>query len=250
MQKITDILGVGIVNLSASELRAQIMDFAVVGKAKIVLYVNANSINLAVKDANFRKMLNSADILHADGWGVILASHMVKGQLKERIVITDFFVDFCEELSKEKMSLYLLGGQPGIAEQAKLRLQQGNPALNIVGQSHGYFKPEDNEKVIAEINNCRPDILIVGMGTPKQEKWIYDNRNRLNVPLCWAVGGLFDFISGNLKRAPKLLCDWHLEWLFRLLQEPKRLWKRYLISSPLFLIRVFRYSGYKNRNLN
>ena len=166
----------------------------------------------------------------------------MKTPLIEKIVVTDLFIDFCEELAKMRLSIYFLGSKPGVALEAKTKLQQIIPSLNIVGVGHGYFDEENEQEVVDEINNCRPDILVVGMGTPKQEAWIYYNRKRLNVPLCWSVGGLFDLISGRIKRAPIWMRKYHLEWLNRLLQEPRRFWKRYLLGNPLFFIRILKVS--------
>lgn len=129
----------------------------------------------------------------------------------------------------------------GSTEKVKEKLQQKIPSLNIVGEYHGYFDKENNKEIVNKINNCRPNILLVGMGTPKQEEWIYQNHYHLNVSLCWAVGGLFDFISGKIKRAPLWMLHCHLEWLYRLCQEPKRLWKRYIVGNLKFIYRVLKF---------
>lgn len=236
-----DILGVRVDNLTVGEFKEDIIDFATSKRPKTIMYANANNINITQKDKGYQEIINSADILHSDGWGIVWASKFLGTPLKEKIVVTDFFVDFCEELAKKKIRLYLLGGKPGVTEKAKEKLQQKIPSLNIVGEHHGYFYREDDKEIVNKINNCRPNILLVGMGTPKQEEWTYYNRNRLNVSLCWAVGGLFDFISGRIKRAPLWMLHCHLEWLGRLYQEPKRLWRRYLIGNSVFIFRVLKF---------
>jgi len=238
MRKKVNILDVRVDNLTVEELEAGIMDFAASKGVKVVMYANANSINLAKRDVKFREILNSADILHSDGWGVIWASRFFKTPLKEKIVVTDFFVDFCEKLAKRGLNIYLLGGKPGVAEKAKARLRQAAPSLNIVGENHGYFDEKHDKELVNKINDSRPDILIVGMGTSRQEKWIYRNRHHLQASLCWAVGGLLDFISGEIKRAPAWMCNTNLEWLYRLYREPQRLWKRYLMGNLIFTLRV------------
>lgn len=242
MDKRNGILGINIANLTAKELKARIIDFATSHKQRIILYANVNSINLAQKDNEFRNILNSADLLHCDGWGVVWGSRVLKVPLKEKIVVTDFFVKFCEELAERKVSLYFLGGKVGAVEKAKEKLQQEIPLLHVAGLSHGYFDEKDEARIVNDINNSRADILVVGMGTPKQEGWIYRNQHRLNVSLCWAVGGLFDFISGGIKRAPSWMLHCHLEWLYRLFREPKRLWRRYLEGNMIFVYRILKIS--------
>jgi N-acetylglucosaminyldiphosphoundecaprenol N-acetyl-beta-D-mannosaminyltransferase len=221
-------------------LRENIVDFAISNSPKTVMYVNANGINLAQRDNKFIDILNFADCLHSDGWGVVWASRILGAPLREKIVVTDFFIDFCEELSRRKISMYFLGGRPGVSKKAKEKLQQKIPSLIILGEYHGYFDIGDDEMIIDEINNCKPNILVIGMGTPRQEKWLYCNRHRLKVSLCWSVGGLFDFVSGDIKRAPIWMLNCHLEWLFRLLQEPGRFWKRYMVGNLIFAYRVFK----------
>jgi N-acetylglucosaminyldiphosphoundecaprenol N-acetyl-beta-D-mannosaminyltransferase len=137
--------------------------------------------------------------------------------------------------------MYFLGGKPGVAQKARQKLQARIPALTITGECQGYFDIGAEERIIEKINNAKPDILVVGMGTSKQEKWIYRNRHRLNVPLCWAVGAVFDFISVRIERAPYWMRKINLEWLYRLYREPKRLWKRYLLGNPIFIFRVLKF---------
>lgn len=237
MRKKIDILGVKVDNLSKEELQENISEL----KTKTVMYVNANSINIAQKDREYKEILNSADIVYPDGQGVIWAARVFGYRLKERMTAADFFYQVCKKISKKKIKLYLLGSHPGIAKKVKERLKQNIPLLNVIGTHHGYFDKEEEKRIVGEINNLKPDILVVGMGTPKQEEWIYYNRHCLSVSLCWAVGGLFDFISGKIKRAPRWMLHCHLEWLSRLLQEPKRLWKRHTVGNLIFVYRVLKF---------
>jgi N-acetylglucosaminyldiphosphoundecaprenol N-acetyl-beta-D-mannosaminyltransferase len=240
MRQKVEILGIKVDSLTAEELQQDILSCAASAETKTIMYVNAHSINLTRKEKQYRDLFNSADILHPDGWGIFWASCVLKTPLKEGIVVTNFFIDCCKELAKRKISIYLLGGAPGVAEKAKEELRGKIPELNVVGAACGYFKKEEESGLVAAINRSRPDILIMGMGTPLQEEWICRNKHRLDVSLCWAVGGLFDFISGRIKRAPRWLREIHLEWLYRLNQEPARLWKRYILGNPLFVLRVIK----------
>ncbi len=240
MSEKVEILGIKINNINAEEFKNDIIDSVISGIPKVIMYTNANSVNLAQADKRFKEILNSADILQPDGWGVIWASRFLRTPLKEKIVVTDFFIDFCRRLAQKDISLYLLGGRTGVAKQAKEKLEQMIPGLRVRGERHGYFDAHENNRIIDEINRSKADILLVGMETPRQEKWIYDNRLYLTAKACWAVGGLLDFISGRIKRAPQRMLDHHLEWLYRLGREPLRLWKRYLLGSPLFVCRVLK----------
>jgi len=236
-----DICKIQVDNLTAEELKQSILTYAASEVVKTIMYVNANSVNLAHSEKKYRDFFNSANILHPDGWGIIWASRFLKTPLPEVIVVTDFFMDCCQELAKKKISIYLWGGEEGVAEKARNELIKQNPALNVVGASCGYFKKEEEDGLIEAINRSQPDILIIGMGTPRQEEWIYRNKYRLDVSLCWAVGGLLDFISGRRKRAPRWMRKLNLEWLCRLYQEPSRLWKRYLLGNLLFVVRVIKF---------
>jgi N-acetylglucosaminyldiphosphoundecaprenol N-acetyl-beta-D-mannosaminyltransferase len=147
----------------------------------------------------------------------------------------DFIFPLCEEFSNRGIRVYLLGAKEGVAHEASERLRQKFPDLQIVGTQHGYFRPEENGRIIDAINIKRPHILIVGMGVPLQEKWIVENAAALKVPVLWGVGGLFDFLSGRTWRGPPFLRDNGFEWLCRLIAEPTRLWRRYLIGNTKFL---------------
>jgi N-acetylglucosaminyldiphosphoundecaprenol N-acetyl-beta-D-mannosaminyltransferase len=140
--------------------------------------------------------------------------------------------------------VYLLGARPGVAQEAARRLQARYPDLEIVGVHHGFFDHAagslENEAVVREINDARPDILLVGMGMPLQEYWLMENQDRLQGGVVLTGGAVFDYVSGGLRRGPRALTHSGFEWLARLLVEPRRLWRRYLIGNPLFLLRVLR----------
>jgi N-acetylglucosaminyldiphosphoundecaprenol N-acetyl-beta-D-mannosaminyltransferase len=140
----------------------------------------------------------------------------------------------------EERSLYLLGADPPLARAAAARLQRWYPRLRIVGSYHGYAElgSPQNERVIEDINATRPDIVLLGMGTPKQELWAGRYADALDTSVLWTVGALFDYLAGRVPRAPRMLADNGLEWIFRLAIEPHRMWRRYLIGNPVFLSRV------------
>ena len=215
-------------------------------KPRIVFYLNAACANLALSEREYLEIIQKTDLVYTDGWGLVLAAKLMGKNLPERTNAADFFDQFCQEVVKRKLSLYLLGGRKEIIQKAVANLKQKFPKLKIIGFHNGFFNQEQEKKIIDKINTLQPDFLLVGMGVPKQEKWIDKHQNELQVKVIWAVGGLFNLLSGELSRAPRLMRNFGFEWLYRLFQEPKRLGRRYLLGLPLFLFRVIKWRITKN----
>ena len=165
-------------------------------------------------------------------------------KIPERITYADWTWQLAELAVSRDFTLFFLGARPGIAEKAATKLREKFPSLNVVGTHHGYFdKTRDsveNKKVIDEINLAKPDILIVGFGMPVQEQWLMENWEDIDAKVALTGGAVFDYISGELQRGPRWMVDYGFEWLARLLIEPRRLWRRYIVGNPLFLWRVFK----------
>jgi N-acetylglucosaminyldiphosphoundecaprenol N-acetyl-beta-D-mannosaminyltransferase len=208
-------------------------------RCKISFFVNVNSINLAQQNAEFKAHLNQADHCFADGIGMRIAAKKNGVQLKDNVNGTDMLPELCKTAVKKGVSIYLLGGKPSIAKAAAHNLCQQYPGLRIAGSEHGYFEPDSYLKVIEKINESHADILLLAMGSPVQEKWLIQHANLINCRTALAVGGLFDFYSGRISRAPLWMRELGMEWLWRLIQEPKAKFNRYIIGNPLFLIRTF-----------
>ncbi len=205
-----------------------------------VMYVNAHVLNQSLEDGALRAALESADLVYCDGYGVRLAAKALEVPIPHRMTGADWIWDLAGLCERNGQSIYLLGSEPGVAEAAARRIGRRNPKLTITGHHHGYFEagsPHD-ERVLEDINTRRPDILLVGMGTPKQELWVQRNADRLDVDVLWTVGSLFDYVSLRTPRAPAWLADNGLEWIFRLAVEPQRMWRRYLLGNPMFVSRV------------
>ncbi len=207
-----------------------------------IAYANAHTVNVACKDAEYRAILQSVDIVCCDGAGVVLGARLLGEHLPGRMAAADWIYPLARTCASEGISLYLLGGKTGVAEMAATRLRALYPQLAIVSTHEGYIASSIDKslRVVADINRAAPDILLVGMGTPLQEKWIATYRERIRVPVFWAVGALFEFVAGVVPRAPHWMMDHSMEWLFRLMMEPRRLGQRYLWGNPLFICRVFR----------
>jgi N-acetylglucosaminyldiphosphoundecaprenol N-acetyl-beta-D-mannosaminyltransferase len=191
--------------------------------------------NVQYRDRAYRDILASADTVYCDGTGVVLAARLIGQTIPERMTGADWVEDLCRTAVERDLSLYLLGGAPEAVHGAAATLRRRHPGLHIVGEKAGY---DVGPSVVDAINKQRPDILLVGMGTPRQEKWIARYRLALDVPVVWAVGGLFDFVSGRIPRGPRWMTQHGLAWLCRLMVEPHRLWRRYLLGNPRFLWRV------------
>lgn len=206
-----------------------------IGRCAMAGFANAHCLNLACRDGEYRMLLNCAEAVWPDGSGVKLAGRILGFAVPENVNGTDMFPLLCNG----RFSLFLLGGRPGVARRARENMEKTHPEARILGAAAGYFgTPEEEQRVIAQINAANPDLLLVGMGVPLQEKWIAAHRGVLRCGVAIGVGGLFDFASGRIPRAPRWLRRLGMEWLYRLWQEPFRLFRRYIIGNPLFLWRV------------
>lgn len=205
-----------------------------------IMYVNVHCMNLAYRHRRYRRILNRADTVYCDGTGVVWGAKLVGKHLPPRTTGADWIMDLCRQCQDKGHRLYLLGGKPGIANRAKQTLVQSFPELAIVGTQHGYFVPEEVPAIITAINNASPDILLVGMGSPQQEYWIDDYHDRLQIPVIWAMGAVMDYVAEKVPRAPEWMRQNGLEWLFRLLIEPRRMWQRYVVGNPVFIARMLK----------
>jgi N-acetylglucosaminyldiphosphoundecaprenol N-acetyl-beta-D-mannosaminyltransferase len=208
----------------------------------LVLYANVHGLNLAHENPWMADFYNEAELVFCDGAGVVLGARLSGDHLPERMTMADWIWPFAEQAAARGQSFYLLGARPGVMEKAAERLVERNPTLRIAGLHHGYFdkKPgsPENEAVIADINRARPDALFVAFGMPTQEAWLRDNWAAIDAAVALPSGALFDYVSGELQRAPGWMNEHGLEWLGRLLIEPGRLWQRYILGNPKFLARV------------
>jgi N-acetylglucosaminyldiphosphoundecaprenol N-acetyl-beta-D-mannosaminyltransferase len=205
-----------------------------------VMYVNAHVLNASVENGGLRASLEDADLVYCDGYGVRLAARALDLEVPHRMTGADWIWSLAALCEVAGQSVYLLGSEPGTAREAADRLRHWYPGLQVAGTHHGYFEPgtAHDDRVIEDINLRRPDIVLVGMGTPKQELWVQHNADRLDTDVLWTVGSMFDFVSKRVPRAPAWLADNGLEWIFRLAVEPQRMWRRYLLGNPVFVSRV------------
>jgi len=207
---------------------------------------NPHSLEVARKDAGFDLAIRNADLVVPDGVGIVIASKILGGSIRERVTGMDIFLGLSEALNKETgYSYFFLGSTEQNLIKIKEKMHADFPNITVAGTYSPLFKPEfseeDNKLMVEAINQAEPDVLWVGMTAPKQEKWIQQNKDRLKVKFIGAIGAVFDFYTGNVKRAHPIFQKLGLEWLPRLLREPRRLWRRNFISNPSFLFRVIRH---------
>lgn len=241
MSETVDILGVSISKVTMEEARDKVKAFVKSDKCHTIYTPNPEIVMLAKEDSAFASILEEADLVVPDGIGVVIASKIRKGErLTERVAGYDLVQNTMKDAVKEGYKYYFFGSKPGISERAAEKMRETYPNIQIVGTRDGYFKPEDNEAIIEEINKSGANILLVALGAPKQEKWIEAYKDRLiNVKVAIGVGGSLDVMSGEVKRAPLAFQKLGLEWFYRLLKEPTR-FKRMLVL-PKFLLKVILY---------
>jgi N-acetylglucosaminyldiphosphoundecaprenol N-acetyl-beta-D-mannosaminyltransferase len=235
-----DVLGVRIVNTTMAEALDWIVEGARGRDRRLLAFVNPDCLNIAVRDPAYRGTLTGAARVLPDGIGLHLAGKLLGTPLRENVNGTDLFPLLCERLASTDLSVYLLGARPGIADEAARRMQERYPGLRVAGIASGYFSGDEEEAVVDAINRSGAGVLLVAMGVPRQEAWLARWHDRLAPPVRMGVGGLFDFYSGRIPRAPAWLRELGLEWTYRLRQEPGRMWRRYVIGNPQFLWRVYR----------
>jgi exopolysaccharide biosynthesis WecB/TagA/CpsF family protein len=232
------LLGVDIQDMTLSDAVRLLMDAAQKNISVTAGFVNADCLNQAYRDTEYRDILNNFDVIFADGSGIRLACRLNDWAIPNNVNGTDLFPLLCQALAETGLSLYLLGGQPQVAETAALNMQKKYPQLKIAGTQHGYYHRDELPAILKQINQSGAAVLLVGFGAPNQERWLQTHRNTLQIPVRLGVGGLFDYYSDRIPRAPLWLRDRGLEWTWRLWQEPARLWKRYILGNPLFVFRV------------
>ncbi len=234
------LLGIPFHRLDMTQSLERISDFIAEGKpARQICLSNAYTVSLCWKDAELRQVLDRADVVLADGMSIVWGGRFIGIDLPERVAGPDLCESLCYLAEKKEYRLFFLGSTTDNLAQLKTILLRKWPRLNIVGMYSPpmceKLGPEENRRIFDELERAKPDLLFVGMSTPKQEKWISSNLIYLKVPVSIGIGAAFDFLSGRIPRAPLLIQKTGLEWLYRLYHEPRRLWKRYLLGNFIFL---------------
>ncbi|MEM9571312.1 MAG: WecB/TagA/CpsF family glycosyltransferase [Pseudomonadota bacterium] len=230
----TNVLGYQVANATMAETVYWIADRAQSRTPTQIAFLNAHCVNVARKDWRYRDTLQNVDALLPDGSGVALAARLDGQTLGDNLNGTDLFGPLCRCLAFRKIPVFFLGGQPGVAEAAAENAKADCPNLNVAGHQHGYFSPREEDAVIAKINASGARVVFVAFGVPSQDVWLARVRGRLHAPVVLGVGGLLDFVSGRIPRAPEWMRKTGTEWLYRLKCEPRRMWQRYLVGNFTF----------------
>ncbi len=238
MSDFSHILGVKFNNVTYEEAIDILLSFLRENKCHCVFTPNPEIVMEARKDLEFMRILNDAELVVPDGIGVVIASRFSKEKLKERVAGFDLVQGLFDRIKDKDYSVYFWGGAPRVAMEAKFNMEKKYSGLKIIGVNDGYFDANKEKLIIDDIKNKKPDVLLVGLGAPKQEKLIARYKNQLPVKVCIGVGGSFDVMSGRVKRAPKIFMRFGLEWLYRLLCQPSRFFR--MLKLPMFLLAVLK----------
>lgn len=247
------ILGVTIRDLTTRQILNRVQDTVRADQKLLIFPVNVNVIMKGRRDEELRRLLGDGAVTKSDGAFVVWAARILGKKPGEVTTGWVLFEEICKQSADTGEAVFFLGGEPGIAEKAASNLRSQYPGLRVVGVYSPTFglenEPEEREKIIRIINEKRPAIVFVGMGVPKQEKWIATNKDRISANVFMAIGGSFDFYAHRFRRPPLFVVRLGLGWLWRLAQEPRRLSKRYLIEDSPFFLHVFlqKIRGMKHR---
>lgn len=215
-----------------------ILNFLADNSYKMIFTPNPEVVMQARNNPEFKNILIQGDLIIPDGIGIVMASKLNDTKITERVAGCDLAHNVFDNIKNTDKTVYLFGGAPGVADAAKKRMTSIYPGLKIVGTSSGYFDANREKEIINEINTLRPDLLLVGLGMVKQEKWIFDNRNNLNVKVAMGVGGTIDVMSGKVERAPEIFINFGMEWFYRLMKDPKRISR--MGALPKFAVEVIK----------
>jgi N-acetylglucosaminyldiphosphoundecaprenol N-acetyl-beta-D-mannosaminyltransferase len=230
------VLGCRVDRVDSAAAVARIEQLLAAGSAAQVVTLGAEMANLAHDDARYRAAVNAADLIVPDTIGIVLASRWLGAPLPERVAGIDLIERLCALAAQRGLPIYLLGSAPGVAEAASVALTQRHAGLRIAGREHGYFDDAQAAAICDRVRSSGARLVFVGLGFPRQEYWIRDNLPHLGAAVCVGVGGSFDVLSGRLARAPSIIRRLGLEWLYRLVREPRRL--RRQLALPLFAARA------------
>ncbi len=236
-----DVMGIGIDNLSMEETLGLIEEKIVEGKPVQHVVVNAAKVVEVNKNPELKAIIDSCEIVNVDGQAVVWASRVLGKPLKERVAGIDLMQALVERASQKNWSIYFFGAKQEVLDKVIARYKKEFPTLKIAGARNGYYKPEEEAAIACKIAESGAQILFVAISSPKKEIFLNKYLKVMNVPFVMGVGGSFDVVAGLTKRAPRWMQKLGLEWLFRFLQEPRRMWRRYIIGNAEFLLLLLKY---------
>lgn len=202
--------------------------------------INALKVNLMEEDPKLREIVNACPLINADGSSILWAAKQLGVPVEERVTGIDLFLRLVKEAAENGYKIYLFGAKEEVVTKVRDIFQQQYPTLKIAGYRNGYFTPEQEPQIVADMAASGADMMFVAFSSPKKEYWVHKYLDQLNIPFVMGVGGSFDVVAGVTKRAPEFWQKIGMEWFYRFIQEPRRLWKRYVVGNAVFIRHVQR----------
>lgn len=226
--------------ISMEETVTEVERIIKTGKPTQHVVINALKVNLMNENAELQKIVNSCPLINADGASIIWAAKKLGIPLKERVAGIDLFENLVKMAAEKGYKIYLFGAKEEVVQKVKKTFEEQYPSLQIVGVRNGYFSEDDEPEIVKEMAESGADMMFVAFSSPKKEFWVNKYLNNLHIPFVMGVGGSFDVVAGVTARAPKWMQDHSLEWFYRFIQEPRRLWGRYVIGNCKFVAYTYK----------
>jgi len=233
-----EVLGVPVDAVNMESAKSHVLGMLAGNKVQSILALNPEKVMAAQRDTLLLQTLHNAALVIPDGIGVVMAARLLKRTTMERVPGSELMPEICGLAASHGYRVFLYGARPEVVVRTAYLLQERYPGLRVVGTQHGYVPEQEMDQLISTINDSGADVLFVGLGSPRQELWMERHRHRLRIKVCQGVGGTFDAICGNVRRAPPLMRRIHLEWLYRLVSQPRRAMRQ--SALPRFASQVLR----------
>ncbi len=233
-----ELFGVDVDALTMDETVQRIMELVAAGTPVQHVVLNASKVVMMSEDPSLRDVIAACPVVNADGQSVVTASRLLRRPLPERVAGIDLFIELVKRSAADGRSVYFLGARDDVLEEMIRRFRTQHPALTIAGSRNGYW--DDDAAVVAQVRAASPDLVFLAIPSPRKEFWLAQHMPAMGVPFAMGVGGSFDVVAGKVKRAPRWVQRIGCEWVYRLVQEPRRMWKRYLVGNTKFIMLTFK----------
>ena len=233
-----ELFGVDVDALTMDETVQRIMELVAAGTPVQHVVLNASKVVMMSEDPSLRDVIAACPVVNADGQSVVTASRLLRRPLPERVAGIDLFIELVKRSAADGRSVYFLGARDDVLEEMIRRFRMQHPALRIAGSRNGYW--DDDAAVVAQVRAASPDLVVLAIPSPRKEFWLAQHMPAMGVPFAMGVGGSFDVVAGKVKRAPRWVQRRGCEWVYRLVQEPRRMWKRYLVGNTKFIMLTFK----------